>query len=96
VASGLHAKAAGLSGDAADLAYLRFRQNVGLYQSAPITTDVFGLARTLAEAHGPTLLTRALDVLHVAIAVRYGAVAFGTFDRRQARLAEAVGLKILR
>jgi predicted nucleic acid-binding protein len=46
----------------------------------------------LAERHGPTLGVRTLDSLHVACALELKAQRFWTFDERQARLAEAVGL----
>ena len=46
----------------------------------------------LARQHGPTLGVRTLDSLHVACALQLKAERFWTFDDRQARLAEAVGL----
>ena len=46
----------------------------------------------LAEMHGPTLGVRTLDSLHVACALELQAERFWTFDDRQARLAQAVGL----
>jgi predicted nucleic acid-binding protein len=46
----------------------------------------------LAEMHGATLGVRTLDSLHVACALELKADRFWTFDERQARLAEAVGL----
>jgi predicted nucleic acid-binding protein len=46
----------------------------------------------LARKHGPTLGVRTLDSLHVACALELRAERFWTFDERQARLAEAVGL----
>jgi predicted nucleic acid-binding protein len=46
----------------------------------------------LAHKHGPTLGVRTLDSLHVACALELKAERFWTFDDRQARLAEAVGL----
>ena len=46
----------------------------------------------LARKHGPTLGVRTLDSLHVACALELKAERFWTFDERQARLAEAVGL----
>lgn len=46
----------------------------------------------LARKHGPTLGVRTLDSLHVACALELKAQRFWTFDDRQARLAEAVGL----
>ena len=46
----------------------------------------------LAEMHGSTLGVRTLDSLHVACALELNAQKFWTFDDRQAKLAEAVGL----
>jgi len=46
----------------------------------------------LACKYGPTLSVRMLDSLHVACALELKAERFWTFDERQARLAEAVGL----
>jgi len=46
----------------------------------------------LARRHGPMLGIRTLDSLHVACALELKAQKFWTFDDRQARLAEAVGL----
>ena len=97
MASGLRSKALStLAPDAAVAAYREFRRNAGRYRFAEIDGQVFGLARSLAEKYGATLHVRALDVLHVAAALNYGTAAFGTFDGRQASLAEATGLKLLR
>jgi predicted nucleic acid-binding protein len=46
----------------------------------------------LARKHVPRLGVRTLDTLHVACALELKAERFWTFDERQARLAEAVGL----
>ena len=46
----------------------------------------------LARRYGPILGVRTLDSLHVACALELKAERFWTFDERQARLAEAVGL----
>ena len=51
-----------------------------------------GIQLDLARRHGPTLGIRTLDSLHVACALELKAEKFWTFDERQARLAEAVGL----
>ena len=50
-------------------------------------------AADLSRGHTPALGCRSLDVLHVACALELGLKAFLTFDRRQQRLATAVGLK---
>ena len=46
----------------------------------------------LARRYGPSLGVRTLDSLHVSCALELKAERFWTFDERQARLAEAVGL----
>lgn len=46
----------------------------------------------LARRYCPTLGVRTLDSLHVACALELKADKFWTFDDRQAKLAEAVGL----
>ncbi|MGB7265906.1 MAG: type II toxin-antitoxin system VapC family toxin [Terracidiphilus sp.] len=46
----------------------------------------------LAQRYGPTHGVRTLDSLHVACALELKAQRFWTFDQRQAKLAEAVGL----
>lgn len=46
----------------------------------------------LARRYGPILGVRTLDSLHVACALELKSEKFWTFDERQARLAEIVGL----
>ena len=79
------------------IAYDKFRseKTSGIYRLVPLDSVTFDLARSLAERYGRQLGVRALDVLHVAAALRNGAVAFATFDARQAKLAEAAGLDLL-
>lgn len=55
---------------------------------------IFREAESLVEIHTPTTGSRSLDILHVAAAMRLGATDFCTLDTRQAKLAQAVGLKI--
>ncbi len=52
----------------------------------------FETCANLAQRHVATLGGRTLDSLHVACALELKAERFWTFDERQARLAEAVGL----
>ena len=56
----------------------------------PITWDT---ARDLSRTHSAKLGTRSLDILQVAIAIVLRADTFLTFDRNQAALAQAEGLK---
>ena len=53
-------------------------------------------ATELSRTHTPIIGCRALDVLHVATAIELGLRDFVTFDRRQQRLASAVGLKVIK
>jgi predicted nucleic acid-binding protein len=49
----------------------------------------------LSEQHASELLTRALDVLHVAAACLLEASFYASFDIRQRQLAAIIGLKLL-
>jgi predicted nucleic acid-binding protein len=73
--------------------FLRERAD-GIYTVLAMDRAVFDLARSLAERYSGALGVRALDILHVAAAVRGGAEAFATFDDRQRRLAKELGLHI--
>jgi predicted nucleic acid-binding protein len=66
----------------------------GVIRVAPIPGSVFDRAKQIARKHTPTLGVRALDVLHVASAVVLRATTFYTFDRSQAKLAAACGLRV--
>ncbi len=64
----------------------------GTWELVDFPESVWTQSIELARRHGPTLGMRTLDSLHVACALELGAERFWTFDERQARLAEAVGL----
>jgi hypothetical protein len=49
----------------------------------------------LSERYAAQYLTRALDVLLIAAAVAMKTVGFASFDERQRKLADRVGLKLL-
>jgi predicted nucleic acid-binding protein len=53
-------------------------------------------ASDLSRLHTPVLGTRTLDVLHVASALVLESRGFVTYDERQAALAKAVGLRVVR
>ncbi len=53
-------------------------------------------AERLSALYSEKLGTRSLDILHVASALVLGSTSFVTFDRRQAALARASGLKVPR
>jgi predicted nucleic acid-binding protein len=67
----------------------------GVFRACDFPADAYALARTLSRRHTAKLGTRALDVLHIACALRLKVEAFFTFDPRQQRLARAEGLRTL-
>jgi predicted nucleic acid-binding protein len=80
--------------DAATRAWHEFQWDcaAGIWTPVSLPEGVWGTSVSLAQEHGPTLGVRTLDSLHVACALELKAQQFWTFDDRQARLAEAVGL----
>jgi predicted nucleic acid-binding protein len=64
----------------------------GLWVSIDFPPRAWETCAGLARSYGSSLGVRTLDSLHVACALELGAEKFWTFDDRQARLAEAVGL----
>lgn len=68
----------------------------GVWQAAPIDSELlFRRAEALSEAHSVTHGVRTMDIVHVAAALILGVDAFASFDRRQGRLAEEAGLRVL-
>jgi predicted nucleic acid-binding protein len=78
----------------ARLAWNNFEQDCskGIWVSVNLPDRIWETSIDLAQRYGPTLGVRTLDSLHVACALVLKAQRFWTFDERQARLAEAVGL----
>jgi predicted nucleic acid-binding protein len=68
--------------------------DAGVLVRQPVRESAYERAITLSRRHTRRIGARALDILHVAIALELGADAFFTFDRRQHRLARAAGLRI--
>lgn len=64
----------------------------GIWTKTDLPERIWDKSIHLARMYGPTLGVRTLDSLHVACALELHAQKFWTFDERQARLAEAVGL----
>jgi predicted nucleic acid-binding protein len=101
MASALTARSADAAGEPERLisqaALLQFRldSQEGLYRIVATNQAVFERAKALALQYGPKYRVRALDILHVAAALHHGATAFGTFDRRQASMAQDEGLNLL-
>jgi len=73
-----------------------FRQDItaGVLRLGPFPLAVFEKAMHLSQKHSAHLGTRTLDLLHVAAALSLGARRFYTFDRKQARLARLLGLRV--
>lgn len=66
--------------------------HTGNLQSIEFPETAWSVTVDLARRYSPTLGVRTLDSLHVACALELKAENFWTFDERQAKLAEAVGL----
>jgi len=66
--------------------------SAGVWQHAGFPSSAWETCIDLARRFAPTLGVRTLDSLHVACALELNADKFWTFDDRQSKLAEAVGL----
>ena len=73
-----------------------FREDIeeGVVRIVPLSAAAYRQAELIARTHTPLLGTRTLDVLHVAGALVLRADAFYTLDKKQARLAAALGLRV--
>lgn len=69
--------------------------NAGVFQLRPVPSEAWQTAIRLSRQYTARLGTRTLDVLHVALALSLQPDVFFTFDRRQWKLAKAVGLRVL-
>jgi predicted nucleic acid-binding protein len=67
----------------------------GMFELKSLGTQVYRQAAEIAARRTATLGTRTLDLLHVASALVLQADVFCTFDRSQAKLATAEGLKVM-
>jgi predicted nucleic acid-binding protein len=78
----------------ASLAWQSFEADVAtmIWNRVEIPDGIWETSIDLARRFAPALGVRTLDSLHVACALELSAQRFWTFDERQARLAEAVGL----
>lgn len=84
--------------DAVALAREDFLSDIraGLWYSPTVQlAEIHSRAESLAQKHSANLGTRSMDILHVAAAERLGCSHFLTGDRRQARLAEAIGMPLI-
>jgi len=75
----------------------RFDQhvNAGVFQLRSVSSEAWQTALRLSREYTAKLGTRTLDILHVAVAMDLQPDLFFTFDKRQWRLAKAVGLRVL-
>jgi predicted nucleic acid-binding protein len=67
----------------------------GVWAEVGFPDLAFEVCAQLARRHARRLGVRTLDTLHVACALELKATQFWTFDERQARPAQAEGLKIV-
>lgn len=83
-----------LSPPEAQQAWADFQQDCaqGIWNFSNLPETTWETSISLARRHGPAFVVRTLDSLHVACALELKAERFWTYDERQARLAEAVGL----
>lgn len=83
-----------LTASAAQLAWRDFEHDCvrGIWIQTVLPESIWEISIDLARRHGPTIGVRTLDSLHVACALELGAERFWTFDARQERLAQEVGL----
>lgn len=66
----------------------------GILAHVPVPwTNAFRAADKLADIHAETLGVRAMDLLHVGLALTLGTEMFLTFDGKQKELAAVAGLK---
>jgi predicted nucleic acid-binding protein len=84
-----------ISRSEADRLLQRFQEHrgLGLWTQAALPDRALEVCAQLAQRYGARLGVRTLDTLHVASALELKAERFWTFDQRQAKLAQAVGLK---
>lgn len=65
-----------------------------LAEVTPVWSEILDIAESLSSVHADSLGTRAMDTIHVAMAIAVGASGFYTYDARQALLAKKAGLKV--
>lgn len=76
----------------------QLREDIDARRFVPVAldwADVFAIACELSEAHTARLLTRSLDLVHVAAARAASCRVFVSADHRQLAAASRAGLKII-
>ena len=66
----------------------------GVFQLRGLSDLVFDRARELSRQTTAKLGTRTADLLHVAAALELGVEYLFSFDKRQRKLAQSIGLKL--
>jgi predicted nucleic acid-binding protein len=66
----------------------------GVLVLSPLPDSAFTRAKILAQTLTPAIGVRAADLLHVSAAIELGASSLFTFDQKQQRTAQAVGLSV--
>lgn len=67
----------------------------GFFRMAEVSQSaIYAKARELSDRHTPALLTRSLDLMHVATALLCKARVFLSTDTRQRKAAQAEGLGV--
>jgi predicted nucleic acid-binding protein len=81
----------------AQAVYANFERDreAGVWIETSVPERTFDTCIAVARSRVSKLGVKTLDTLHVALALELKAAHFWTFDHRQARLAEAEGLKAL-
>ena len=64
------------------------------FPAAPAMAEVIREVERLGASHTTLIGTRTLDIMHVAHSLVLGIRDFLTFDKRQASLAKAAGLRV--
>lgn len=88
-----------ISQEAAEKTLENFENDIdeGYYvPESPDWIPVWQRASNFARQYTPNILCRTLDILHVALAEYAGIDEFVTGDKRQAALAEQIGLNLYR
>jgi predicted nucleic acid-binding protein len=76
----------------------QLKEDVDAQRLVPVALDwagVFAIACELSEAYTAKLLTRSLDLIHVAAARATSCRVFVSADDRQLAVAKAAGLKVV-
>jgi predicted nucleic acid-binding protein len=68
---------------------------IGVYDRLNIVASTYVLAQELTERYSGPFGLRAMDAIHLAVALEHGHAKFATFDTRLGASANAAGLEIV-